>query len=220
MTDTSLSAILKAAYPAQYYGISGGTPAIIKSVYDVWSGTDNTGMSQNITGLPAADQLVSLTADQFAQFSASLNMGVDENTHTLLYPARFYARYDNKAAQPTGVTGWYDTWEMSTTSALPPAPDMVALTSSEWEVRMTGPQGVQGNALVSYSPPPVLVPLPQQAQNEMSWITEQASMAGAMGETFSDAMKAYVKAIKAIANGTDTTSQSLPARPTAVFSDS
>lgn len=70
----------------------------------------------------------------------------------------------------------------------------------------------------SFSPPetPTLT-LSQQATLAQSWIMQQANLAAAMGEVFSANMKAYVKAIAFIANGTDTTSTALPAQPTDVM---
>lgn len=43
-------------------------------------------------------------------------------------------------------------------------------------------------------------------------------MAAAMGETFTDDMKSYVKAVKAIADGSDVTSKKLPDRPASIMS--
>ena len=61
------------------------------------------------------------------------------------------------------------------------------------------------------------VSLKTQATTAQAWIQQQASLASAMGEVFTADMKAYVKAIAAIANGTDTTSTALPAQPTDVM---
>ncbi|QHC36417.1 hypothetical protein [Komagataeibacter xylinus] len=56
-----------------------------------------------------------------------------------------------------------------------------------------------------------------QATVAENWIQQQASLAAAMGETFTADMKAYVLAVSAIASGTDTTSTALPAQPTDVM---
>ncbi|CEF56153.1 hypothetical protein [Acetobacter ghanensis] len=61
------------------------------------------------------------------------------------------------------------------------------------------------------------VSLKTQATSAQAWIQQQANLAGAMGEVFTADMKAYVLAINAIANGTDTTSTALPAQPTDVM---
>lgn len=64
------------------------------------------------------------------------------------------------------------------------------------------------------------VSLKTQATSAQAWIQQQANLAGAMGEVFTADMKAYVLAINAIANGTDTTSTALPAQPTDVMTAS
>ena len=137
------------------------------------------------------------------------------------YPEQYYASYDTTATQPTIVTGWYDTWSMSDVSNVPKASDMIAMTETEWNdttFRMPVGKGVKDGAIVDYTPPVVPVPLVTQAQNAMSWVNQQASMATAMGETFTSDMKAYVTALRAIIAGTDTTSTVLPTQPTDIAS--
>ncbi|WP_156474512.1 hypothetical protein [Gluconobacter albidus] len=133
------------------------------------------------------------------------------------YPAQYYARYDTSSPQPSGVTGWFDTWSLSSTQNLPAASAMLPLTQAQWNTRMTGPQGVENGNLVAYTPPAPAIPLKEQAASELSWVATQASLATAMGETFTDAMRVYVKVIQAIASGSDTTSAALPARPTQIM---
>ncbi|MBS1080831.1 hypothetical protein [Gluconobacter kondonii] len=207
--------LLKAHYPSQFYGVPDTAGTVLAEIIDIWSGKNLNGAQVNVTQLPAASALVSLTADQYNLAVGATNIGVSGTT--LLYPSRFYATYDTTAAQPTGITGWFDTWTLSTTKNLPAASDMLALTQDQWNDRATGPQGVKDDDLVDYTLPAPVVPLETQAQTELAWIASQASMAAAMGETFTDNMKAYVKAIQAIANGTDTTSTALPARPATIM---
>lgn len=138
------------------------------------------------------------------------------------YPARYYASYDTSAAQPTSVTGWYDVWSMSDVSNVPAASTMIAISESDWNNTSTFHlpigKGVQNGEIIDYTPPAVVVPLATQAQSEMSgWISQQASIAVAMGETFTADMKTYVKTIQAIATGADKTSTTLPTRPTDVI---
>lgn len=64
------------------------------------------------------------------------------------------------------------------------------------------------------------VSLKTQAISAQSWILQQANLASAMGEVFTADMRAYVKAINAIANGTDTTSTALPSQPTDIMTSS
>ena len=57
-----------------------------------------------------------------------------------------------------------------------------------------------------------------QAIGVMAQIQATAALTVAMGETFGTEMRAYVTAVQAIAEGTDTTSTSLPAAPSAATS--
>ncbi|WP_338332146.1 hypothetical protein [Acetobacter sp. LMG 32666] len=132
------------------------------------------------------------------------------------YPNRYYAQYDTSAAQPTPVLGWLDMSIYSDTSGFPPASDLLPITQAQFSARTAGPYGVSNGALVQYAPPAPVIPLKTQAQTAQAWVQQQASLAAAMGEVFTADMKAYVKAIAAIADGTDTTSTVLPAQPTDV----
>lgn len=134
-----------------------------------------------------------------------------------LYPDRYYASYDTTASQPAPITGWWDTWDMSTVANVPNAADMIPVSEDDWKdtskFRLTIGRGVQDGKIVDYTVPVVPVPLTIQASNAMTWVNQQASLVSAMGETFSDTGKAYVKALQAIISGVDTTSTALPARP-------
>lgn len=219
VSSNSVLDLLRMHYPARYYGLPSADGAKLASALDVWNAMSGTGQEKSIMGLPAASSLVPLTAVQFGRMADATDVGIDPNAaNALLYPDRYYARYDTTAAQPTGITGWFDTWRLSGTENLPAAADMVPLTDAQWGSRVTGPQGVAGHALVDYTPPAPVVPLKDQATSELSWIASQASLASAMGEGFTDAMKAFVKAMQAIANGTDVSSTTLPERPEAVMS--
>ncbi|MGY6769524.1 hypothetical protein [Komagataeibacter sp. NFXK3] len=130
------------------------------------------------------------------------------------YPARYYAAYDATAAQPTPVTGWYDVWSMNDVTAVPAASAMIALTEAQWAARLPTGQGVQAGAIVSYTPPAVVVPLKTQAQNALTAAASSTWQAyGMYGETTPADVVTYLKALQAIANGTDTTSTALPAAP-------
>ncbi|MBF0858401.1 hypothetical protein HKD24_04115 [Gluconobacter sp. LMG 31484] len=129
------------------------------------------------------------------------------------YPARYYVQSDS-----TGyITHWYDTWDMGNIESVPPAASLLAVTEDQWNdptVHAALGVGVKNGAIVAMT---YVVPLATQAKEEMSWINQQASLASSMGETFTDAMRSYVKAIQAIANGSDTTSTALPARPDVIM---
>ncbi|GBQ53592.1 hypothetical protein ACM0P6_04975 [Komagataeibacter sucrofermentans] len=137
-----------------------------------------------------------------------------------LYPNRYYVAYDKTAAQPTPVTARYDMSVYGSLAGLPAAADLLALTPEQWAALPTHGIGVQNGAIIDYTPPAPPVPLQTQAKNAQAWITQQANLAAAMGETFTADMKAYVLAINAIASGTDTTSTALPAQPTDVMTAS
>ena len=217
-SSESVIDLLKSHYPARYYGMLLSGADTLDQAFDVWSAVDVNGRPlADLTTLPAASALVPLTAEQFALVVGADHVWVDPQGQTLTYPGRYYARYDTTAAQPTIVTGWFDTWTLTTTANIGSAADMVPLSSEAWNARASNPWGVQSGQLVSYTPPPPVIPLKDQATSELSWISTQASMASAMGETFTDPMKVYVKAIQAIANGTDTTSTALPARPAMIM---
>ena len=97
---------------------------------------------------------------------------------------------------------------------------MIPLTADQWATLSRQGSGVQSGAIVAYTAPAVAVPLKTQAQSAQAWINQQATLAVAMGEVFTSDMTAYAKAIAAIANGTDTTSTTLPARPADVMAAS
>ncbi|MCP1243843.1 hypothetical protein GOB86_13605 [Acetobacter lambici] len=136
-----------------------------------------------------------------------------------LYPAQYYASYDTAAAQPAHINGWYDTWNMSDVSAVPTASDMIAVTEAQWMARNSN-QGVQNGAIVA-CPAPVPVPtvsLAAQAQSALTAASAATWQAyGMYGETTPADVVTYLKALHAIANGTDTTSTALPVQPTDVM---
>lgn len=131
------------------------------------------------------------------------------------YPDRYYAHYDPTAQQPAPVIGWYDMWGYSSLDGMPPLSELLPLSADFWQKHITEPQtsqAVQDGTIVAYTPPPP--PLKDQANAAMQQIQQQASMVSAMGETFGPSMRDYVKALRAIINGSDTTSTTLPTAPT------
>ncbi len=133
------------------------------------------------------------------------------------YPNRYYATMDKPCA-------WYDMWAFPSTDGLPAASTLFAMTADQWAAKGgnagTRSMAVVNGQLVDYAPPVVPVPLKTQAATAQAWIQQQANLATAMGEVFTADMKAYVKAIAAIAGGTDTTSTALPAQPADVMAGS
>lgn len=131
------------------------------------------------------------------------------------YPARYYVQTD-----ATGyVTHWNDTATLSDLSGLPSASEMTPVSEADWNdptKHLHCGVAVKNGALVLVSVP--AVPVATLATVELTWISQEASLAAAMGQTFTPDMRTYVAAIQAIANGTDMTSTALPARPTQIMS--
>ncbi|WP_155738522.1 hypothetical protein [Acetobacter pasteurianus] len=107
---------------------------------------------------------------------------------------------------------------MSNPDVIPPVSDLYAMSEAEWSAK-GGDNGSLSMAVIDGKLVPYIqsVSVQQQAENETSWINQQAAMASAMGETFTADMKTYVKAVQAIATRADTTSTALPTRPTDIM---
>lgn len=134
------------------------------------------------------------------------------------YPARYYASYDTTAPQPTPVTGWYDTWDMSSVSNVPAATDMIPISETDWNnddtFRLPVGRGVLNGKIIDYTPPPTPVPLKTQAQSALATARQTVwDEYGSINEATPDVWVTYLKALMAIANGTDTTSTTLPTAP-------
>nr|WP_279183901.1 hypothetical protein [Acetobacter syzygii] len=230
MTDTTATtalAVIQAAYPAQYYGqydTTVSTVTKLTAVIDVWNGVTITGSQINVLGLPAVSTLVPLTADQFNLAKSARNMWVQAGK--LLWPERYYASYDTTAAQPTSVTGWFDAWTVGGGDAtVPPAtlPDvsgLIAVTSAQWnDLTFHAPagKGVKDGAIIDYTPPAAPVPLATQATTALAaartYVNNTYTM---LNDATPDAWVTYLKALMAIAAGTDTTSTVLPEQPATV----
>lgn len=135
------------------------------------------------------------------------------------YPDRYYASYDTTATQPTPVTGWYDTWSMSSVSAVPAVSDLIPISADDWanvdSFRLPIGRGVQDGKIVDYTAPVEPVPLTTQAASALSVARQTVwDEYGSINEATPDAWVTYLKALAAIVNGTDTTSTTLPTAPT------
>ena len=128
----------------------------------------------------------------------------------MTYENRYYARIDLKTKQ---VIGWYD---MATyTGDQIDSSELVPLTDDYWDQHISGPQSLlayENGEFVPYTPPPP--PLKTQAANAL----QQARLDvynnyGILNEPTPAAWVSYLRALMAIANGTDTTSTTLPAAP-------
>lgn len=138
----------------------------------------------------------------------------ESQVETSPYSSRYYVLYDTTAPQPTDIIGWVDIEDISTTEGLPAESDMIPVTPEQWaDPAFHAPhgKGVLNGTIVDYTAP---ISLGVSAAEELSWIQEQATLATAMGQVFTEDMKKYVKSVQSIVTGTDTTSTLLPMRPT------
>ena len=122
---------------------------------------------------------------------------------------KYYASF-NPELSPAPIAGFYDA---SKNPDLDYTHGFIEITEEQYKNRNEGLFAVTDGVFGPYTPPPVVVSLKSRARDEQTWINQQAALAVAMGETFTDEMKAYVKAIQAIATGADTSSTELPQRP-------
>ncbi|OUJ13811.1 hypothetical protein [Acetobacter okinawensis] len=211
MTDQTALDAVKAAYPSQYYGTI--VDGKIQSFMDVWNGLDIAGAPVNVLTLGAASTMAALTSGQWelAQVpSVSGMLNVFTSGTAIQYGSRFYCDSNS----PCSV---YDMWGFLSVTGEPSESTLHAITASEYADRQKNPRSqyfdTSTNTLQDYTPAPVAVPLKTQAATAQAWIQQQANLAAAMGEAFTADMKAYVKAVNAIASGADTTSTALPAQP-------
>mgnify|MGYP001387686308 CR=1 FL=1 len=134
------------------------------------------------------------------------------------YPNRYYADYNKPCS-------WYDMWIYSSTSGLPAADTLFPLTEEQWNDKggYTHSQlmYVDNGALVAYSPAVTPPTLAQQAASVLStqktYITEEYLV---YGLSVPADWATYMQALKAISDGTDTTSTALPTQPTDVTATS
>lgn len=123
---------------------------------------------------------------------------------------KYYASF-NPEISPAPIAGFYDS---SMNPDLDYTKGFIEITEEQYKNRDAGLFAVTNGVFGPYTPPPVVISLQSQARTEQAWVIQQASLALAMGETFTDDMKSYARAIMAIATGADTTSTALPPRPT------
>lgn len=129
-----------------------------------------------------------------------------------LWPSRYYAY-----AQADGSVACYDVWDMSTTDNVPDASDMAAMSAQQWaDSEMYRYQSrlkiVDGDIVYKDAIP---VTLASQASAALSVASSSVMQTYTIyGETTPDEWLTYLKILRAIANGTDTTSTALPAAPT------
>lgn len=122
------------------------------------------------------------------------------------------------AAADNQIVGWSaieaDTLPTCGTAAGMKAVQLPEMNASDWDDLTQGRKGsvaLSDGKIVPYTPPPP--PLKEQATTAMQNVQQQAAMTSAMGEVFGPQMQAYVRALRAIISGTDTTSTTLPTAP-------
>lgn len=211
-SSLSGAAVIAAAWPARYYAaydVAATGVTLVTALYDVQSELTL------VQKLPAASTMIALTEAQWDLATGATRIWVQNGA--LLYPDRYYAAYDTTAVQPTIVTGWYDTWGMTSVANVPPVSRLIAVSAADWDnsdFRVPIGRGVQSGAIIAYTPPAPPVPLKTQARNALvtAASTTWANF-GSMGLAVPQAWVDYQTALKAIVTGTDTTSTELPAEP-------
>lgn len=219
---TTISDVIT-AYPNQYYGkYDSASGLLIVPVFDVWNGVDSNGRPINDTAIvDTAVNMVPLTAAQVSLIKRGtdtgyLNIPVDAATKTLKYPDRYYCNENSPAA-------FYDMWGFS---RIPPiSTELHAVSTDIWDARMASAlTGLKqyvwdksSNQLVDYVPPVRVVPLKTRAATALAsartYVNNNYTI---LNEPTPTEWVTYLKALMAIANGTDTTSTVLPTAPTAI----
>lgn len=198
MSDTTTENTMTDATPDTDISQTSGTTTVDTPAAD----TQENDASTNVSG-SATDQTTTA-----------------ESSIKELYPQRYYAGYDITAAQPTIVLGWYDTWDMNDVSNIPKASDMIAISESDWNntstFRLTHGRGVYDGKILDYTPPVAPIPLSVQATSALadarSYVMNNYAI---LNLPTPNTWVTYLKALMNIADGTDTTSTSLPTAPTA-----
>lgn len=212
-SSLSGAAVIAAAWPDRYYAaydVAATGVTLVTALYDVQSELTL------VQKLPAASTMIALTETQWELATGATHIWVQNGA--LLYPDRYYAAYDTTAVQPTIVTGWYDTWGMTSVANVPPVSRLIAVSAENWDdvsgFRLSFGRGVQNGVIIDYTPPAPPVRLKTQARNALvaAASTTWANF-GSMGLAVPQAWVDYQTGLKAIVTGTDTTSTELPAEP-------
>lgn len=137
---------------------------------------------------------------------------------------RYYAIINDTAnlSQDVPIIGWNAIADGQDAS-VPPCPvasgtiavALPFMTDATWADRPLVNPVLRNKSSVITGPTPTHAPPPlrEQAQAALQTVQQQASMVSAMGETFGPQMRDYVKALRAIISGSDTTSTALPTAP-------
>ncbi|GAB6968543.1 hypothetical protein JCM25156A_25810 [Komagataeibacter kakiaceti JCM 25156] len=126
-----------------------------------------------------------------------------------------YAHFDSRQAAPSRVIGWYDSESFNalTLKSLPES-DLLEVTDAQWSMRYPGPWAVGDGALVAHAPAATAVPLATRASAALTQArTHVLHHYKLLDEPTPAVWIAYLKALMAISDGTDTASTVLPASP-------
>lgn len=212
-SSLSGAAVIAAAWPARYYAaydVAATGVTLVTALYDVQSELTL------VQKLPAASTMIALTEAQWDLATGATHIWVQNGA--LLYPDRYYAAYDTTAVQPTIVTGWYDTWGMTSVANVPPVSRLIAVSAEDWtdvtRFRLSFGRGVKDGAVIDYTPPAPPVPLKTQAATTLAVAaTKTWAKFGSKRIDVPQAWVDYQIALEAIEDGSDTTSTELPAEP-------
>lgn len=128
------------------------------------------------------------------------------------YPNQYYAMQTSETLGGYPLLGWVDvSLFQAAPSWLPAASELLPLTAQQWSARTSSQILVDGK-IEQYTPPAITVA--EQAATLLK--TEQAAVMQRFtvyGDDTPADWVTYLKALRAIANGTDTTSTALPEAP-------
>lgn len=127
------------------------------------------------------------------------------------YPDRFYCTKNSPCT-------FYDMWGFGDLDGLKPISDFYSITAAEYAEQQTNPRtqyyDTNTGMLADYVAPVIPVPLSVQAQSllqtQQTYVMQTYTL---YGDVTPPDWLSYLKALRAIANGTDTTSIVLPTEP-------
>ncbi len=125
--------------------------------------------------------------------------------------SRYYAKIDPETKQ---IVGWYDRYNYSGDPIDPSV--LVPLSDAAWAQHVSGPQPLMAwhaGEIIPYIPPPKPLKFQAETAIQETRVTIYNNY-GMLGEPTPAAWVEYLRALLAIANGTDTTSTTLPTAPT------
>ncbi|WP_278368052.1 hypothetical protein [Acetobacter orientalis] len=132
------------------------------------------------------------------------------------YPNRYYAYASaNRTINGFPIVGWANIALYTTKPTwLPDAAAMIPLTEEEWNARKYEDQVIKDGQVATETPIAPVIPLKTQAEtllkSQQAYVMQNYAIYG--DETPTEWLT-YLKALREIASGTDTTSTTLPTAP-------